>query len=287
MSFLMSKHKPQYLVSTDSIGFLGRPEQFVELWQEYFNDKTLDGVEVVAFKPLNRLNELIKTLKSNNIPVLSFHGKTGGEELFNLKSRLMMTLVNYFVVDIETLLKYYPQIEFLSHAPYLGKNSVKKIVVKDRPEKIWVENHLSGVNGVEDAIKEILFYRENKINALGMLDIYHYIAHEVETIRTNWPNIVEKLKSYILLKDKNGKQFYNGIHFPIGTRLNDSLPIDEMTDEMLELFAKNIIPYIERVVFENQQKDLGLFFSTNKMLREQKERNKRMVERLKKTGIIY
>ena len=127
MSFLMSKHKPQYLVSTDSIGFLGKPKQFVELWQEYFDDKTLDGVEIVAFKPLTRLNELIKILRSNNIPVLSFHGKTGGEELFDLKSRIMMTLVNHFVVDIEILLKSYPQIEFLSHAPYLGKNSVKNI----------------------------------------------------------------------------------------------------------------------------------------------------------------
>jgi hypothetical protein len=47
-----------------------------------------------------------------------------------------------------------------------------------------------------------------------------------------------------------------------------------------------IIPHVERVVFENQQKFLGLFFSTNKMLLEQKTRNKRIIDRLKKTGII-
>lgn len=34
------------------------------------------------------------------------------------------------------------------------------------------------------------------------------------------------------------------------------------------------------------QKNLGLFFSTNKMLEEQQVRNKRIIERLKKTGII-
>ncbi|MBI5123569.1 hypothetical protein HZA75_06955, partial [Candidatus Roizmanbacteria bacterium] len=120
----------------------------------------------------------------------------------------------------------------------------------------------------------------------GMLDIYHYIAHSVKTLQTNWATLVEELKSYILLKDKNGKQFFQGIHFPVGSRLGDSLPIDSMTDQMLELFAKKIIPHIERVVFENQQKNLGLFFSTNEMLEEQQIRNKKIIERLKKTGII-
>jgi hypothetical protein len=59
-----------------------------------------------------------------------------------------------------------------------------------------------------------------------------------------------------------------------------------MSDEMLELFAKEIIPNVERVVFENQQKYLGLIFSTRKMLEFQKERNIRLIQRLKKTGII-
>jgi hypothetical protein len=119
-----------------------------------------------------------------------------------------------------------------------------------------------------------------------MLDIYHYVAHSEKILPENWPGTVEELKSYFLLKDKHGKPYFCGIHFPIGTRLNDSLPIDTMSDEMLKLFAQKIIPYVERVVFENQQKNLGLFFSTKKMIEEQKKRNKRVFERLKKTGII-
>jgi len=105
-------------------------------------------------------------------------------------------------------------------------------------------------------------------------------------LQTDWSNWVDELKSYILLKDKNGQQFFYGIHFPIGNRLGDSLPIDSMSDEMLELFAQKIIPHVERVVFENQQTLPGLFFSTDKMLQEQKARNKRIIERLKKTGLI-
>ncbi len=282
----MSKLKREYLVSTDSIGFLGKPEQFIKLWKEYFDDETFSGVEAIAFKPLSHLNKLVSTLKKNNIPVLSFHGKTGGENRLNFFGRIIMTVVNYFVNEPKILLEYFPEIEFLSHAPYLEKKPVKEVILKNKPKKIWIENHLYGKQGVGDAIKQIIFYRENKINVNGVLDIYHYIAHLIDSLQTNWPNLVEEIKSYILLKDKNGKKFFQGIHFPIGSRLGDSLPIDSMNDQMLKLFAQKIIPHVERVVFENQQKNLGLLFSTDKMLAEQKTRNKRIIQRLKKTGII-
>lgn len=282
----MSKLKRQYLVSTDSIGFLGRPEQFVELWSEYFNNKTLSGVEAVAFKPINRLIKLVDILRINDIPVLSFHGKTGGENRLNFSGRIIMTAVNIFISNAGELLKYFPEIEFLSHSPYLENKSIKEIILKNKPRKIWIENHLYGRRGVEEAIKQIIFFRKNKINTSGMLDIYHYIAHSIKTFQINWPKIVEELKLFFLQKDYQGKQFFSGIHFPIGTRLGDSLPIDNMNDEMLKLFAEKIIPYTTRVVFENQQKNLGLVFSTKIMLEEQKVRNKRIIERLKKTGII-
>lgn len=284
----MSKQKrTQYFVSTDSIGFLGRPEQFIYLWKKYFDDKTLTGVETIAFKPIKRLGKLIYVLKKNNILVTSFHGRTGGENQLDLSGKLIMSLVNLGIVDVEGLLKNFPEIEFLSHGPYFEEESKKQIVIKYKPKKVWIENHLKGKRGVEDAIKQINIYRENNINTSGMLDIYHYVANSTTTLEADWPKIIEELKMYILLKDKNDRQLFNGIHFPIGSRLGDSLPVDNMTDQMLKKFAQNIIPNVERVVFENQQANLGLFFSTNGMLKIQKERNRRIIERLKKTRIIF
>lgn len=285
----MSKqNRPQYLASTDSIGFFGRPEQFIELWQEYFDNKTLDGVEVVAFKPLSRLRSLIKLFNQNNIPVLSFHGKTGGESLLELSGKIIMTLVNLFVVNAKNIIKNFPETDFLSHGPYMAEKSIQQVIFRERPKKIWIENHLYGKQGIEDAIKQIIIYRKNNINTNGMLDIYHYVAHQTtEKIIKDWPKIVKDVELYILLRDDVGRQFFNGIHFPIGSRINDSLPIDMLPDEALELFAQKIIPNVQRVVFENQQKNLGLFFSTGKMLEDQKKRNRRIIERFKKTGIIY
>lgn len=282
----MSKPKIQYLVSTDSIGFLGEPEQFVELWKEYFDNKTLDGVEAIAFRPLSKLKKLVSVFKKNFIPVLSFHGKTGGEEQLDFLSKIVMTLVNYCIADVKNIYEEFPEIEFLSHAPHFEKKSVKEFIFKKNPKKIWIENHLSGKQGIEDAIEQIAIYRKNNINACGMLDIYHYIARLTTSLQTNWSNIIDELKQYFLLKDNQRNKIFCGIHFPIGTRLDDSLPIDDLTDEMLELFAKKIIPLTERVVFENQQKNFGLLFSTNKMIEEQKIRNKNIFMRLKKTGII-
>ncbi len=284
----MSKQNPtKYFVSTDSVGFLGEPTQFVYLWKEYFDDKTLSGVEVIAFKSVKRLDRMKSILQKNNIPVVSFHGRTGGENQLDLSGKIVMSLVNLGIVDIEDLLKNFPEIEFLSHGPYFEKESKKQIIIKYQPKKIWIENHLHGRKGINDAIEQINIYRKNKINADGMLDIYHYVANSIATLETDWSKIIEELKMYILLKDKNGRQLFTGIHFPIGSRLGDSLPIDNMTDQMLELFAQKIIPNVERVVFENQQANLGLFFSTDGMLQIQKERNRRIIERLKKTGIIF
>lgn len=283
----MSKQNPpQYFVSTDSIGFYGRPDQFIYLWKEFFDDKTFSGVEAIAFKPVQRLSELISILQNNNIPVVSFHGRTGGEDQLDLPGKIIMSLVNLGIVDFESLLKNFPKIEFLSHGPYFEDESKKQIVIKYQPKKIWIENHLRGKRGVEDAIRQINIYRENNINTCGMLDIYHYVANSITSLEADWPKIVEELEEYILQKDTNGQQLFKGIHFPIGSRLGDSLPVDDMTDQMLKLFAQKIIPYVERVVFENQQANLGLFISTNRMLQTQKERNQRIIDRLKKTGII-
>jgi hypothetical protein len=283
----MSKSRPQYLVSNDSIGFFGKPAQFLELWQEYFNDKTLDGVEVIAFKPLNQLNKLISTLKKNKIPVLSFHGKTGGEYRLSFSLRIIMTLVNAFIIDLNKLLENFPQIEFLSHTLYFEKKIIKQLILKEKPKTIWIENHSKGEEGVEEAAKEISLYRKNGINTLGMFDVYHFVSQmNLNELLQNWGKVVDQINNYFKIEDKKGKQIFTGIHFPAGTRMDDSLPIDKMTNSMLRLFAKKIIPRVDRVVFENQQKFPYLIFSSEKRLAEQKERNKRIIERLKKTGII-
>lgn len=283
----MNNQKIQYLVSTDSIGAFGFPEQFVYLWKEFLQNKTISGVEAVAFKPLLRLRKLVNTLEANKISVVSFHGKTGGEDRLDLLSRIIMTSVNAFILPAETLLHEFPGVELLSHAPNFEDESVKKAVLKYKPKKIWIENHLFGKRGITEAMEQIKTYRESEINARGMLDIYHFVAKlPVKHVLRNWRKIIDQIAPYFREMDKEGSPLFTGVHFPIGTRANDSLPVDYLKDEDLKYFAKKIVPSLDRIVFENQQKVPGLFFSTQKMLEKQKARNKNLINRFKKTGII-
>jgi len=267
------------LISTDSVGWLGTPKQFIYLYKNYFEDGTFDGVEMIAFKPLSRLKNFIAVLKKNNIATLSFHGKTGGENRLPPKYGIIMTIVNSFIFSAEKLIKNFKDINFLSHTPYLENKSVKKFIINIKPKTLWIENHNYGEEGIEKAKIQIIDYRKKGVNVYGMLDLYHFLAKvPISKMINDWPKILEKIKTYT--------EWFSGIHFPIGSRVGDSLPIEKMTDEMLALFGKKIVPYLKRLVIENQQADFGLFGSTKSMLKKQKQRNQVNFLRLKKAKIL-
>lgn len=267
------------IISTDSIGFLGSPQQFLYLYQDYFENNTFDGVEMIAFKPLRRLKNFMDILKKHNIKILSFHGKTGGENRLPQKYGFVITIVNAFILNVETLIKDFNDIDFLSHTPYFKEKKVKEFIIKTKPKIIWIENHNYGEGGIEETIREIENYRHQKVNAWGMLDLYHFLAKmPTKKIIDDWEKIIKKIENY--------SQWFSGVHFPIGSRVDDSLPIDQMTDEMLLLFGKKIVPLLKRLVIENQQTGIGLFGSTKKMLEKQKKRNTIIFSRLKKARIL-
>lgn len=275
----MSIKKPLKLVSTDSVGWLGTPKQFLYLYQEYFANKTFDGVEMIAFKPITRLKKFIEILKEKNISTLSFHGKTGGENRLPEKYGIVIKIVNLFICDEVSLLKNFPQTDFLSHTPYLKNSQVENNLIRLKPKTLWIENHIYGDRGVEETKDLIINYRKKGINAKGMLDLYHLLAKlPIGKIKKDWIKIIKKIKNYL--------PWFSGIHLPIGTRKNDSLEIEEITDEMLDIFAKEIVPYLDRIVIENQQAGIGLFGSNWSMLKKQKQRNQINFLRLKKIGIL-
>jgi len=276
---MVMKKKYLKLISTDSIGWLGKPEQFIYLYKDYFKDGTFDGVEMIAFKPVSRLKKFISILDQHNIPTISFHSKTGGENRLPAQYGIIMTIVNFFIFGVEDLTLNFKDIEFLSHTPYVENKKIKDFIVNNKPKTLWIENHLYGRKGIEDAKNQIIDYRKKGIDAHGMLDLYHLLAKvpTKELVKT-WSKIVAEASNYL--------KWFSGIHFPIGSHKDDSLPIEQITDEMLELFGKKIVPHLDRVVIENIQENLGLFFSTTKMLEKQKKRNKINFQRLKKTGIL-
>ena len=259
----MKRKKYLKIISTDSIGFLGQPEQFNDLYHEYFQKKIFDGVEVIAVKPLSRLKNIISTLEKNKIKVISLHGRTGGENQLPFFYRIMMTIVNKCLLNSSEILSGFPRQDILFHTPYSQNLEVEKMIVIKKPRHLILENHRIGKKGIEETIKQINFLRKKGINVSGLIDIYHFVyGTSTNLLKKNWLKIVKELEMYFRIKDENDKPFFNSVHFPIGTRISDSLPIEEITNDMLSLFSEKITPYLDRFVIENQVKNIGLIYLT-------------------------
>jgi hypothetical protein len=283
----MKRKKYLKIISTDSIGFLGQPEQFNDLYHEYFQKKIFDGVEVIAVKPLSRLKNIISTLEKNKIKVISLHGRTGGENQLPFFYRIMMTIVNKCLLNSSEILSGFPRQDILYHTPYSQNLEVEKMIVIKKPRHLILENHRIGKKGIEETIKQINFLRKKGINVSGLIDIYHFVyGTSTNLLKKNWLKIVKELEMYFRIKDENDKPFFNSVHFPIGTRISDSLPIEEITNDMLSLFSEKITPYLDRFVIENQVKNIGLIYLTKSMMERTKKRNKINIDRLQKAGLL-
>ena len=274
--------KIKKLISTDNIGFLGKPSQFLFLWEEFFKEKYFDGVEMIAFYPKKRLMNFIEVLKQKNISVISFHSRTGGESRLNFSGKVIMTVVNRFILGHKELVENFSSFEFLFHAPYLEDKKVFDYLVFNRKKikKIWVENHLDGMEGVKEVRNMVEKLNKKGVNSSGLVDIYHICSKlKPKEIVFNWKEIVDDISKLI-------DESISGIHLPIGSRLDDSIPIEFLTDSDLAYFSEKIIPKVSQLTIENQQKFPGLLYSFPASLKKQKERNKKNLQRLRQAGIL-
>lgn len=272
-------------ISTDSIGWLGNENHFLSLYLNYLKNKTFDGVEIIPFRPIKRTLNFINKLKNIGIKNIRFHGQTGGEKYLNLFNQITMNFVNNTIIDVKNLLLNFNNYEILFHEPLINEKNNLELIIHYPPKILFIENHQPNEKGLKKIIKIIDVLRKNKVNCYGLIDIYHFTLNEKpENIIKNWEKNIFTIKSYLQLKDKNGKKYFDSIHFPIGKRLTDSLPIDLLTNNQLKFFSKNIIPYINSLTIENQQPYLGLIYPLN--INKIKKRNEKIFHRLKNNRII-
>ena len=156
--------------------------------------------------------------------------------------------------------------------------AAKVITVEGEPEVPISISRLRGTNLISIS-GEIRKGSQPFIDHISISDpTMYFLTILKEVLEKKWSTIIDEISGYL--------KWFRGIHFPIGTRKNDSLDIENMSDQMLSLFGKKIVSRLDRVVIENQQKNLGLFFSTKAGLDEIKRRNRINFTRLKKAGIL-
>lgn len=267
--------KQQILVSSDSIGFLGGENEFLFLWEDYFEKGLIDGVEMIGLKPIFKAKRFIKKLKEKNIKIISIHGKVGVIPDLSLIKKFFLQLIDFFIFDYKELITNFPEQEFLFHSFYLKNKNIQKQILKNPPKALWIENSLTGQDfkELDNTLKLVDFFRKNKINCFGMLDLYHALSfNNTQEIIDNWFKLFEGLKKYL--------KYFSGVHLPIGPRLDDSLPIELVDDDKIEFLKKEILSIPLRIVIENSQHYPALLFSTAQMFKKQKERNEKILGKI-------
>lgn len=267
--------RQQILVSTDSVGFLGGADEFLYLWEDYFKKKVIDGVEMIGLRPIFKTKKFIEKLKEKNIKTISIHGRTGILKDLNLIKKNFLRLINFFIFDYRELIKNFPEQEFLFHSLYLENKDIQKQILKNPPKALWIENSLTDIDfrELDNTLRLVDFFKKNKINCFGMLDLYHALSfNSTKDIVDNWFKLFGKLKKYL--------KYFSGIHLPIGPRLEDSLPVELVNDEKIEFLKKEILSIPSRIVIENSQHYPALLFSTAQMFKKQKERNEKIVGKI-------
>ncbi len=273
------------LISSDSIGWLGNENHFLNLYYQYFKNQTFNGVEIIPFKPIKKTLNIVNKLKNFDIKIIRFHGQTGGEKYLKFFNKISMNFINNTIIDIKNLLTNFSNFELLFHEPLISQEKNLQLIIKTPPKTLIIENHQPYQEGLDKIIKNLDILRKNNISSFGLIDIYHFTLNEKhEKIAKNWEKNILKIKAYLQLKDEKGIKYFNSIHFPIGSRKTDSLPINLLTDNQLEFFAKNILPFINSITIENQQEYLGLIYPFN--INKIKKRNQLIFNRLKKAGIL-
>lgn len=267
--------RQQIIVSTDSVGFLGGANEFLYLWQDYFEKGLIDGVEMIGLRPVFKTKKFIEKLKEKNIKTISLHGRTGIIKNLNFIKKNFLRLINFFILDYQELIKNFSSQEFLFHSIYLENKDIQKQILKNPPLALWIENSLTDKNfkELDNTLRLVDFFEKNKINCFGMLDLYHALSFNMtQEIIDNWFDLFKKLKRYL--------KYFKGIHLPIGPRLEDALPIELLDEEKIDYLKKEILIFSERIVIENPQHYSALLFSTAQMLKKQKERNEKIIGKI-------
>src|SRR3989344_2219596 len=265
------------LAATESCGGIGD----ISVTSALFNGllPALDGVELYARRGRRAYDLQRATLLNMN--VISIHGRTGIPADWNpLEADSLLWLINQMTPPSEFLLaKYGDSHDILVHAcAFLRKPQLYAQVneLQSPIQKLWIENH-PYPKGVTDAVDVVIALQllSNPVNAGLTYDLFHALKNTYEdkqTFRASWKHILQEI-----LRIKETEKIPIGLHIPIGTKVDDSLPVDWMDTAMWQDLAPLILDAnIERILFQHQFATLNAYAVP--FPRQVKAANQRLLE---------
>jgi hypothetical protein len=251
-----------------------------------------DGIEAFPIRPLSRFNQFIKDAGNWGLPVVSIHGRTGGEG-YNPKDTATLIACNALMPATPRVIELYAHShDVLFHVPELedGGNIASLTKHKDRTRFVWVENH-HGKESMAGAMRKVAQLRSLGIPSAVMFDVCHYIGARNlvnGSFQREYAQMLHDADCLLHETDAQGHPIVQGIHLPVGRKPDDSLPIDEMDDDSLRALADTINGAdITRLVLEHQERGfLYMLHFSPKRMDTVKKRHEVIINRLLRTNVL-
>jgi hypothetical protein len=279
----MNRENVIFGVSMDHMGVFGSPKQLRRVYPK--QDFPFRFAEVLAVGTPKGLRHRIHALQDEGFQVTEIHGSPGPSDRDSLRERVYLGFVDRCMIPPDELAGRFADQELLFHTPEIMHPSVRATLLRLRPKAVWVENHERGIGGMAQAIAAAELLEHNHLTSHVMMDLCHFIGHEELTngaFAGRWSQLITYLRA--MTGRESGK--IRGIHFPIGEKANDSLPLHRVSDTMLGELRDAIGPSVGRVIFENQSGGRLLLGMTPLDERYAARRNTGVLSRLQKMGLL-
>lgn len=274
---------PETVISTDSLGLVRADWKLLrQMW-----GSLTDKAEVIGFRSM--LERLYDQAADCGFHIQEIHGRVGWNR--DMFGSIMTDVADTLIVSTAELIdQYAANCPVLLHTTEALANEKLIISKKESIKLLWVENqpHSGAVNDTEKTIKT---FNDQGVSVGFMFDLAHYLYGENDNdqkFSQRWE------KTLNVLNDIIKTNAHVGIHFPIGTRKNDSLPVldgkispDMFRDVAVVLHGENE-PHqaVEQIVLESQHGLRLAAWQSKRDIGKIRRHHEAIVDKLVSTGII-
>ncbi len=284
--FMKHSERLQIGMSNDFLGAAWRdPEQYGRVVpREEF--PMVRHTEVVGVGGARRVARMMQSLKDQGFLPVQIHSHIGIPKGEPVLDTLKVWGMERFLMSPFDIALFFPGMDIVVHAPAVRtflECSLKK-VPQLRTAHILVENHETGLRGLQEAEKQRNALAEHGIHTHVLVDLHHATRHATgrREFDKKWRDLVAYMGSH------SGKR--DGIiwecHLPEGTQENDSLPDRLSIDKRRDLIDA-AGPSIQRMTFEYQRREpLSLLYMNPRDEDREKQRISRKMNLWGKAGLF-
>jgi hypothetical protein len=295
------REKFSFAHSTDLVGLLTwtgirSPLETLSFLQKVFDDEFSFGLELVLFRHFEHDKQFLHDLSALRELVAGIHVQAGISQQEHGANLIKLSAANAAMASIDEAYRFIQTlgsgpVYIDTHAPYIERLSVPQILTLADAQKhtptafVTVENHVE-TRSADKVGKQRARAKSWGLPTAETFDLYHALASDPSynilkerEFSLLWENMLYRL-------DKAGQCI---VHIPVGSDLNDSIPIldlDKIDDEKLVKLAQMLEANHCFPTIEYQRGTKHLLYTNPLADKAEIARSRAVMKRLVAAGII-